>query len=197
MSTVPVPPSLEHTLDIVNSGRVKIKTMKLVELKDLCGYYHEVIQDLGRKLEDKKTRNSVETSVKANDIRAELKELKDLVLVNVDGFNAKGDKPTGSLSQTNWDTSDRSVPWDVINRVVEADALSSSLGRDGDCDNDGAILRTQASEAKTLGDYMEAFMQSQAATQAADLAKGVQQRATQKLQKVAQEAELEEREQGL
>jgi hypothetical protein len=90
----PVLQSLEHTLDNVHSGTVKIKTMKLVEL---CGYYHEVIQDLGRKHEEEKARSSVETSVKANNIRAELKELKDLVLVDVDGFNVKGDKPTGSL----------------------------------------------------------------------------------------------------
>jgi hypothetical protein len=80
MSTVPVPPSLEHTLDNVNSGTVKIKTMKL-ELKDLCGYYHEVIQDLGKKLEEEKASGLVkedllkngngETSVKINAERAQ------------------------------------------------------------------------------------------------------------------------------
>jgi hypothetical protein len=48
------------------------------------------------------------------------------------------------------------------------------FGKDGD--NNDAIFRTQAAKAKTLGDYKEAVSQSQAATQAADLAKGVQQR---------------------
>jgi hypothetical protein len=84
MSTVPIPPSLEYTLHNVNSGTVKIKTIKLVELKDLCGYYHEFIQDLGKKLKEEKDRNSVatsvETSVKANKLRAELKEPKDKVV---------------------------------------------------------------------------------------------------------------------
>jgi cobyric acid synthase len=35
-----------------------------------------------------------------------------------------GDKPTGSLYQTYWATSDRrSIPWAVINKFVEDDAL--------------------------------------------------------------------------
>jgi hypothetical protein len=103
----------------------------------LCGYYHEVIQDLGRKLKEEKARNSIETSIEANDISAELKELKDLV--DVDGFNAKGDKPTGLLSQTNWDTSDRSVPWNVINGVVEADALEIAAAAANAADVSGDI----------------------------------------------------------
>jgi hypothetical protein len=134
------------------------------------------------KLKEEKARNSVETSVKANDLRAKLKELKDLVLVNVDGFNAKGDKPTSLLSQTNWDMSDRSVPWDVINGVVEVDALAiaaaaanaANVAGDDDKTSDeasqsnDAIFRTQAAEAKTLGDYKEAVRQSQEGRQPAD-----------------------------
>jgi hypothetical protein len=117
MSTVPVPASLAYTVDNVNSGAVKIKNMKLMELKELRGYYHEVIQDLKKKLKEEKASDLVkedlfrndETSVQINaelkelkELRAELKELKDLV--EVDGFNAKGDKPTGSLSQLDWYT---------------------------------------------------------------------------------------------
>jgi hypothetical protein len=64
------------------------------------------------------------TSNKAYELRAELKELKDVVLVDDDGANGMGDKPTGPLSQTNWATSDRrSIPCAVINEVVEDNAL--------------------------------------------------------------------------
>jgi hypothetical protein len=100
MSTVPVPASLKYTVDNVNSGTAKIKNMKLMELKELSGYYHEVIQDLGKKLEEERARNG-ETSAEINaerelkELRAELNELKDLVLVDVEGFNAKGNKPMG------------------------------------------------------------------------------------------------------
>jgi hypothetical protein len=125
MSTVPVPPSLEHTLENVNSGTVKIKTMKLVELKDLCGYYHEVIHELRKKLKEEKASGLInedllkngnnETSVEINaekelnELRAEHRELKDLVLIDANSFNAKGNKPAGLLSRMDWDTCDRSV----------------------------------------------------------------------------------------
>jgi hypothetical protein len=103
MSTVPIPPSVGHTLDNVTDGTVKIKTLKLAEVKDLCCHFHEVIQDLEMKLEEAK--RPVETSDEAYKLRAKLKELKDLVLFNDDGINGEGDKLTGSLSQTNWATS--------------------------------------------------------------------------------------------
>jgi hypothetical protein len=77
------------------------------------------------KLEEAKL--PVVTSNKAYKLRAKLKELKDLVLINDNGINGKGDKLTGSLSQTNWTTSDRrSIPWAVSNKVVEDDALVSA-----------------------------------------------------------------------
>jgi hypothetical protein len=129
MSTIPIPPSVGHTLDNVNDGTVKIKTLKLAELKDLCCHFHNVIKDLEVKLEEAKIKLEevklpVMTSDEAYKLRAELKELKDLVLVDKDGIKGKGNKHTGSLSQTNWTTSDRrSIPWAVINEVVEDDAL--------------------------------------------------------------------------
>jgi hypothetical protein len=123
------------TLDNVNDDTVKIKALKLAELKDLCCHFHDVIKDLEVKLEEakmkiKEAKVPVVTSDKAYELMAELKELKDLVLV--DGINGMGDKPTGPLSQTNWATSDRrSIPWSVINKVVEDDALLNAAAAAG------------------------------------------------------------------
>jgi hypothetical protein len=92
------------TLDHVNNGTVKIKTLKLAELKDLCCHFHDVIKDLEVKLEEvemklEEAKLPVVTSDKAYELRAKLKELKDLILV--EGVNGMGNKTTGpSLRQT-------------------------------------------------------------------------------------------------
>jgi hypothetical protein len=94
-----VHPTLKLTLDNVNDGTVKIKALKLAKLKDLCYHFYELIKDLKVKLEEAKAPPA-SVSDEAHELRAELKELKDIVLVNDDGINGMGNKPTGSLSQT-------------------------------------------------------------------------------------------------
>jgi hypothetical protein len=47
-------PSLELTLDNVNHGTIKIKALKLAELKDVCFHFYDLIKDLEVKLEKAK-----------------------------------------------------------------------------------------------------------------------------------------------
>jgi hypothetical protein len=120
----------------------------------------------------------------------ELRELKKAVFVDATGANAHGDVPVG-LTQEYWDTGDRSdIRWDAIHKLAaeqngspvatnevvsvmaNADATSVTIS----VEEDDTIFRTQAAKAKSLADYREAVNRSQAATQAANLAKDVQQR---------------------
>jgi hypothetical protein len=56
VNNTPIPPSVGHTLDNVNDGTVKIKTLKPAELKDICCHFHDVIKDLERKFEEAKMK---------------------------------------------------------------------------------------------------------------------------------------------
>jgi hypothetical protein len=115
----------------------------------------------------------------------ELRELKKAVFVDGTGANAHGDVPVG-LTQEYWDTGDRlDIRWDAIHKLaaeqdgspvatndvvsIVANAVATSV------EEDVTILRTQAAKAKSLVDYREADKRSQAAMQAASLAKEVQQ----------------------
>jgi hypothetical protein len=51
------------------------------------------------KMKIKETKVPVSISKEAYKLRAKLKELKDLVLVDNNDVNGMGNKPTGSLSQ--------------------------------------------------------------------------------------------------
>jgi hypothetical protein len=83
----------------------------VAELKDLCTTFYVLIEDLEMKLEKAKVPSPASVSDKAYELRAELKELKDIVLVNEDGINGMGDKPTGrstyAQSQYRLEPSDR------------------------------------------------------------------------------------------
>jgi hypothetical protein len=63
-----VHPSLELTLDNVNDVTVKIKALKLTELKDLCFQFYDLIKDLEVKLEEAKV--PVPISEEAYELRA-------------------------------------------------------------------------------------------------------------------------------
>jgi hypothetical protein len=109
------------------------------------------LEEAKMKIEEAKV--PVVTSDEAYELRAELKELKDLVLVDNDGVNGIGDKPTGPLSQTNWATLDRkSIPWAVINEFVEDDALVTAAKTSSEANNDKtsskARLSSQGNRAK-------------------------------------------------
>jgi hypothetical protein len=91
-------PDHELNLDNVRDGNIKIKNLKKDELKELCTTFYDHIEDLEVRL--KKAKHPPNTSNKAYELRAELKDLKDAVLVDENGINSMGDKPTGSLSQT-------------------------------------------------------------------------------------------------
>jgi hypothetical protein len=52
--------------------------------------------------------------------------LKDIILVDENGINGMGDEPTGSLSQAYLASGDkRAIPWDVINKFIEDDAMDN------------------------------------------------------------------------
>jgi hypothetical protein len=117
----------------------------------------------------------------------ELKELKKAVFVNA--TSASGDVPVG-LTQEYWDTGDRSdIRWNAIhklaaeqngspvatNHVVSVVANADATSVTTSVEEDETIFRTQAAKAKSLADYREAVNWSEAATQAANLAKDVQQ----------------------
>jgi hypothetical protein len=115
-------PSLELNLENVRDGTIKIKTLKLAELKDLCTHLYDLIKDLEVKLEKAKVPSAASISDEAYELRAELKELKDVVLVDEDSIVGMGDKPTGSLLQAYWALGTgnrRAIPWDIINKFVE------------------------------------------------------------------------------
>jgi hypothetical protein len=92
-------PSLERNLENVIDGTIKIKNLKVAELKDLCVHFYDLIEDLKVKLKKAKQPPPPDTSNEAYELRAELKKLKDTLLVDKNGVNGMGDVPTGSLSQ--------------------------------------------------------------------------------------------------
>jgi hypothetical protein len=127
--------------------------LKVAELKDLCAHFYCLIKDLKVRLEKAKVPSATSVSEEAYELRAELKELKDIVLVDKDGINGMGDKPTGSLSQAYWASGTgnrRAILWDVINKLVEDDAKdNATAGKDaaGEVDK---VNRTSSREEKTL-----------------------------------------------
>jgi hypothetical protein len=95
-------------------------------LKELCTTFYDHIKDLEVRLE--KAKHPPNTSNKAYELRAELKDLKDAVLVNENSINGMGDKPTGSLTQTYWAGlgDKRAIPWEVINKYSEEDSRDNA-----------------------------------------------------------------------
>jgi hypothetical protein len=148
-------PSLELNLENVIDGTIKIKNLKVAELKDLCVHFYDLIEDLKVKLKKAKVPSPASVSDKAYELRAELKELKEIVLIDKDGINGMGDKPTGSLSQAYWASGTgnrRVISWDVINKFVEDAAkdvakVNATTGEDNAGDTDK--VNATAGEEKT------------------------------------------------
>jgi hypothetical protein len=81
------------------------------------------------KLKKAKVPSAASVSDEADKLRAKLKELKDVVLVDEDGINGMGDKPTSSLLQAYWASGTgnrRVIPLDVINKFVEDNAKGAA-----------------------------------------------------------------------
>jgi hypothetical protein len=134
--SVSTDPTHKLSLANVRDGHIKIKNLKKDQLNELCATFFDHIEDLELRLEKSPLSN------KDYELRAELKELKDAVLVDENGINAMGDKPTGSLTQAYWASGDkRAIPWDIINKFAEDNPGKTSSEED---DVKGAVNATPA-----------------------------------------------------
>jgi hypothetical protein len=110
--------SEELTLDNVRDGKVKLNALKKVQLLELCNTFIVHIGRLELELEKNKAPHNVSTSNETFELRAELKELKEVVFIDATGTNACGDVPVG-LTQEYWDTGNRRViSWDTIHKLA-------------------------------------------------------------------------------
>jgi hypothetical protein len=127
VSTNPTP---KLTLANVRDGHIKYKNLKKDQLKELCATFFDHIEDLELRLEMSKAPPTP-FSNEEYELRAELKELKDAILVDKNGINTMGDKPTGGLTQAYWASGDRrAIPWDVINKLAEDNSDKTSSEED-------------------------------------------------------------------
>jgi hypothetical protein len=122
------------------------KNLKKDQLNELCATFFHHIEDLELRLQKSKAPPAP-VSNEDYELRAELKELNDAVLVDENGINAMEDKQTGSLTQAYWASGDkRAIPWDVINKFAEDDSVETSSKED---DVKGAVNATSSAVSAT------------------------------------------------
>jgi hypothetical protein len=81
-------------------------------------HFHRPYRPPRVELEKNKAPHNVSTSNETFKLRAELKELKEVVFIDATGTNACGDVPVG-LTQEFWDTGNRRViSWDTIHKLA-------------------------------------------------------------------------------
>jgi hypothetical protein len=136
----------DPTLANVRDGKVKTKTLRKDQLQELCATLLGHIDDLELNLEKAKAPHSVSTPDKTFKLRAELKELKDVVFVVESGTNTCGDKPV-RLTQEYWDTGNRQViPWDAVHRLAAEQNGTPSNGEDNVKRVVNAVIATSVEE---------------------------------------------------
>jgi hypothetical protein len=127
------------------------KNLKKDELKELCATFFDHIEDLKVRL--KKAKHPPDTSDEAYKLPAELKDLKDAILVDENGINGMGDKLTGSLTQTYWAGlgDKRAIPWKVINKFAEDDSRDNNATSSEEDYVKGAVNATSIKEDNVEG----------------------------------------------
>jgi hypothetical protein len=121
----------------------------------------------------KKAKHPPNTSNEAYELRAKLKDLKDVVLVDKNSMTGMGDKPTGSLLQAYWASGDkRAIPWDVINKFVEANTKDNAISSgEGGVKGTAKVNPTSSKEDNAKGVAKVSATSSEKSSSEAKLAK--------------------------